>query len=1296
MRILLLVASFFISFSAHAITLDELLAKNLAARGGAANVQKLKTLRLTGRAVFSGMGRRGSAIEMAWAQVQTRPGKFRSEVTRQGLTAVQAWNGKEGWKLSPFRGRREPERSSQDDARALAQDADIEGHLISWREKGSRVEYLGVEDVDGTPAHKVRVALKDGDVQYVFLDPDAFLEIRIVNERRVRGSEQVTEADLGAYGLVAGVWIPTSINQGRKGAPRTAHFIVEKAEANVPVDDRVFEYPQGTIGREIVAGQDARPPSFEAPPAPPAAKISFDEGVISGLDARNIGSATMSGRVSAVAAANVDGKTLVYVGAASGGVWKSQDGGTRFVPVFDKQPVQSIGAITIDPRDPRTVWVGTGETWTRNSVSIGDGIYKSTDAGETWTHMGLPESERIARIVVHPKSSNVVYACVTGKLWSDNKERGVYRTTDGGRTWSLILSYVGNASTGCSSLTIDPQNPDVLFAGTWDFRRKGWTFRSGGDGPNAPSGSALLRTADGGKTWKTVEGNGLPPHPWGRVEVVIAPSSSKRIYAFIESEHSALYRSDDGGSKWVALDRSQSMVWRPFYFARLIVDPTNPDRLFKTNLNLIVSEDGGRSFSDASGGSHGDWHDLWIDPQNPKHVIGGDDGGLWQSVDGGNRWWKQENLPISQFYHVAVDAADPYHVYGGLQDNSSWIGDSAYGGGISNRRWENLYGGDGFWAVPDTSDPEAVYVESQGGFIGRVDRRTMTARDVQPKALYKEKLRFNWNAPIAASPTQKGVVYIGAQFLFRSRDRGDTWERISPDLTTNDPEKQRQEESGGITVDNSSAETHTTITVISESPRDANTIWVGTDDGNVQITRDGGAHWTNVVGNLPALPKASWVSWVEASRFEPGTAYAAFDRHNFGDMTPWVYRTQDFGKTWTRIAGPSATLRGYAHVIKEDTLKKDLLFLGTELGLFISVDGGRNWAEFRGGEFPRVAVRDLQIHPRDGDLVLATHGRGIWIVDDLTPLRALSNDVLPKDAVFVQGRPSQQRMFAGGGWSEGDATFIGENPPSGALITYYQRARHLYGPIELEVLDGQGKVVDTIPASTRRGLNRVTWTMQHKPPRVPRAATVTNWGSRGPRVMPGTYTVRLRKGDKTVESRIEIALDRRATYSVEDRRKNYDAALKVVALFGDMSTLVDRIDAAQKGTAERTGKLAKGDPLAPRLAAVREKLEEVRRKIVTTKEGGAITGEERIREHTDYLYGALLRYEGKPAEYQEARVGALRRELDDVQRDFDRLAATEVRALDAALRERSLPPIPTTAATAALENAGATTAGREQ
>ncbi|MFN2545911.1 MAG: hypothetical protein ABR567_00610 [Myxococcales bacterium] len=1267
--------------SANAITLDELLARNLAARGGAEKLRKLESLRLTGRSYLAGFG--GSKVEAAWAQVQKRPNKIRSEVTRQGLTAVQAFNGKEAWKLSPFRGRREPERMSQDESRGLAQDADIQGQLLSWRENGSKVEYLGVEDVDGTPAHKLRVALKDGDTQYVFLDPDAFLEIRIVNERHVRGTEQVTEADLGAYGQVAGVWIPTSIDQGRKGAPKTAHFTIDKAEANVPVDDHIFDYPQGTITREINAGPNAQAPSFEAPHAPQAAKVSFDGGVISGLGARNIGSAAMSGRVSAVDARDIDGKTTIYAGAASGGVWKSSDGGTRFKPVFDKEPVQSIGAITIDPRNPKIVWVGTGETWTRNSVSAGDGIYKSTDAGESWTHMGLPESERIARIVVHPKNGDVVYACVTGKLWSDSHDRGVYKTADGGKTWKLVLNYRDNASTGCSSLSMDPKNPEVLFAGMWDFRRKAWTFRSGGEGPNAPSGSALLRTSDGGRTWKTLDGSGLPAHPWGRVEVVVAPSNAKRVYAFIESVHSALYRSDDAGKTWTALDRSQSMVWRPFYFARLVVDPTNPERLFKTNLNLIASEDGGRSFASTGGGTHGDWHDVWIDPQNPRHVIGGDDGGLWQSYDGGNHWWKQENLPISQFYHVQVDLADPYHVYGGLQDNSTWIGDSAYGRGISNQRWENLYGGDGFWAQPDTSDPEAVYVESQGGFIGRVDRRTMASRDIQPKADYKEKLRFNWNAPIAASPTQKGVVYIGAQFLFRSTDRGDTWQRISPDLTTNDPEKQKQEESGGITVDNSSAEQNTTVSVINESPLDPKTIWVGTDDGNLQVTRDGGAHWTNA--SVRELPNRPWVTWVEPSRFDPATAYATFDFHWYGDMTPWVYRTTDSGKTWTRLQ--TSNVRGYAHVIKEDTQRRDLLFLGTEFGLFISPDGGKDWAEFRGGDFPRVAVRDMVVHPREGDLVLATHGRGIWIIDDLTPLRALSAQMLSQDVAFLPDRPAQERMPAGGGWSEGDATFTGENPPSGAMVTYYQRARHLYGPIELEIVGADGKVVDTIPASTRRGLNRVTWSMQLKPPHVPRAATVANAGSRGPRVLPGTYTVRLRKPGQTLEAKLEIGLDRRATYSVEDRRRNFDAAMQVVALFGDMSALVDKIDGAQKATAERTGRLSKGDPLAARLSSLRDKLEDVRRKIVTTKEGGAITGEERIREHADQLYGALLRYEGKPAAYQEARIGALRHELQDVQTAFDQLATTEMRAVDGALREHNLPPL-TPAASASGDDRG--------
>ncbi|HTS11285.1 MAG TPA: hypothetical protein VMH00_04135 [Candidatus Limnocylindrales bacterium] len=1009
-----------------------------------------------------------------------------------------------------------------------------------------------------------------------------------------------------------------------------------------------------------------------------AQDVKVDSDTISGLGARNIGSAEMSGRVTSLAAVKEIGRLTVYIGAASGGVWKSMNGGTTFKPVFDKQTSQSIGAISIDPSAPKTIWVGTGEAWTRNSVSIGDGIYKSTDGGDSWTNMGLKDSERIAKILIDPKDGNVVYACVPGKLWSDSDDRGVYKTTDGGKTWDKILKGA-NASTGCSMMSMSSQDSKTIFAGMWDFRRKGWTFRSGGENASAPSGSGLFVSTDGGSTWNDLDeksAKGLPPKPWGRIAVTMAPSNPSVVYALIESPNSALFRSNDGGKTWARRDASQMMVWRPFYFANLIVDPKDENKVYKPDGGLILSTDGGKSFSSISGGAHGDFHDVWVDPDNTNHVITSDDGGVWYSYDSGNNWWKADNLPISQFYHVSVDMDDPYHVFGGLQDNSVWMGDSAYPGGITNSRWVNLLGGDGFWAFPDPTDNDYVYAESQGGEIGRVNRVTMEARSIKPQPNYGEgKLRFNWNTPIHMSPNEKGTIYIGAQFLFRSRDHGQTWERISPDLTTNDPEKQKQEESGGVTVDNSDAETHTTIYSISESPLDGQTIWAGTDDGNLQITRDGGKNWTNVVGNVPDLPKASWVSWVEASRFDPATAYAAFDRHTFGDMDPHVFRTTNYGKTWTPLVGPGNGVRGYAHVIREDVVKRDLLFLGTEFGLWISVDGGKQWAQYKGGDFPAVAVRDLVVQPRDSDLVIATHGRGIWIVDDITPLRNLTPDVLAQDAVFVQGRKIQQRLSASGGWAEGNATFIGANPSDAALITYYQKKRHIFGKMKIEVFDDQGKLVDTVPASSRRGLTRVEWQMRRKAPRVPPAASAAFEATQGPRVLPGTYTVKMTRGKETYTTTLVIGMDNRAKYGLEDRKLQYESSMRVYHLLEDMTFDVDRINGVREGLAASAEGLKPNDPLRKRLSDLGNRADELRRKIVATKEGGAITGEERIREKTTGLYGAITFYDGRPADYQVARIDSLKHELDDVTKDFDALVAKDLADVNASLTKKKMQPV---------------------
>jgi photosystem II stability/assembly factor-like uncharacterized protein len=820
-------------------------------------------------------------------------------------------------------------------------------------------------------------------------------------------------------------------------------------------------------------------------------------------------------------------------------------------------------------------------------------------------------------------------------------------------------------------LATNPQEPKTIYAAMWDFRRQGWTFRSGGPG------SGLFKTTDGGEHWTEISpatAQGLPEKPYGRIALAVAPSKPNVVYAMIESKQSALYRSDDAGKTWKKEDASAYMVWRPFYFANLIIDPKNENKLFKTDLILLVSVDGGRSFS-ATANGHGDYHTVWIDPSNTNQVYAGDDGGFWSSTDGGTRWARAWNLPAAQFYHVSVDNSNPYHVYGGLQDNSAWVGDSSYPGGVTNSRWENIYGGDGFWVFEDPADPAYIYAESQGGEIARVNRHTLSGRNIKPQPQYNEKkLRFNWNTPIHMSPNEKGTIYIGAQFLFRSLDHGQSWERISPDLSTNDPEKQKQEESGGITVDNSAAEMHTSIYSISESPKNGQLIWAGTDDGNLQITRDGGKTWTNVVDKISGLSKNSWVSTVTASRFNEGTAYATFDRHTFGDMKPYVYKTTDFGSTWTALVNDQSGVTGYAHVITEDTVDPNLLFLGTEFGLWISIDGGKQWAQYKGSSFPAVAVRDIVVQPRESDLVLATHGRGIWIIDNISSLRALTPEVMSQDAVLFDSTGIQY-LNANGGWAEGDATFYGPSRTSDAFITYYQKGRHIFGDMKIEILDPDGKVVDTISGSKHRGINRATWSMRLKPPTVPPAASAAFGAATGPRVPPGTYTVKMTKGDKVYTSKLKVVLDPRATYNDQDRHEQYELAMKLYKMMGRMSFTVDSMVNIRDTAGARAAKLAADDKLRGSLQELSQQVDALRSKIVATKEGGAITGEERIREFMTSVYGDVNYYDGKPTNSQMERTDALGRELDDVIKEYEQLTAKQLPVVNSELQKKKLQPI---------------------
>ncbi|MCB0687620.1 MAG: hypothetical protein KDC53_13890 [Saprospiraceae bacterium] len=981
------------------------------------------------------------------------------------------------------------------------------------------------------------------------------------------------------------------------------------------------------------------------------------------LWARSIGPAVMSGRIS-----SIDGidKTpeVFYIGAANGGVWKTTSAGASFDAVFDEQ-MQSIGDIRIDQNHPDTVWVGTGEPWVRNSVSVGDGIYLTKNGGKTWSHMGLDRTERIAKVLIHPKEPGTIYVAAQGHLWNANPERGVYKSTDFGETWEQIKFVDEN--TGCADLTMDPQHPDTLIAAFWDHRRSPDFFRSGGPG------SGLYKSVDGGQSWQKIT-QGLPEGNLGRMAVEFAPSDPQIVYLTVEcekKEEKGLYKSTDGGDSFQFVNGDFGSTVRPFYFSRLTVDPNDAQKLYKCGLDLTISENGGEAFRTVGSGVHSDIHAIWVPKGMSKFVVIGTDGGGYRSLDGGFYFEMFMNLPLSQFYHVSVDDAVPFNVYGGLQDNGSWFGPSSAAGGIDNADWSLSNYGDGFYSFRHPADANVIYSESQGGNLVRFDRRDGQSKDIKPLPLAGDpKFRFNWNAPIQISTHNPDRLYFGAQFLFKSDDRGDSWQRISPDLTTNDTSRQQQAKSGGLSIDNSTAENNTTIYTIGESPVDQQIIWVGTDDGQLQLTRDGGHTWSNLTSKIPHLPAFTWCSYVEPSPFDAAVAFVTFDGHKQGDKTNYLYKTADYGQSWKRIE--HSNLKGYAHVIKQDLVNPDLLFLGTEYGLFISLDGGISWKRFN-NNLPGVAVRAMAIHPRDRSLVLATHGRGIYIIDDLTTLRQITPDIIDSTLSFLDLPPSVIRLPRSSRPFGGAGNFVGENPSQSAMIAYYMSKRHTFGRMTLEVYDEVGTLVTDLPAGKSGGINIVELPLRLPPPKAaPTKNRMALFGSLiTPALLEGTYQVRIQKGKKEYTHNITLVPDPESIHTKADRSVQQRNLKILYDLTNELGYIYYTLeDMQKKARAIKTDDQVLKDSLVD-FAASAEKYKES----LVSLEGDFYVDEgEALREEISTLYYSISRYPGKPSVQQIEKTKHLESKFEKVRTRFSEFTA-RAEKINTNLEVKNIPPI---------------------
>jgi photosystem II stability/assembly factor-like uncharacterized protein len=1007
------------------------------------------------------------------------------------------------------------------------------------------------------------------------------------------------------------------------------------------------------------------------------------------LKMRAIGPAIMMGRIDDLAVVESDPKTI-YLGAATGGVWKSTDTGMTWKPLFDKESNMSIGALAIAPSDPSIVWAGTGEANNRQSSSWGDGVYKSTDGGHTWTHMGLDDTQAIGRIVIDPTNPEVVYVAALGHLWGPNAERGLFKTTDGGKTWQKALFI--NDDTGVSDVAIDPHSSNILYAAAYERRRTVWGFNGGG-----PNGG-VYRTTDAGATWKKLTG-GLPEGDVGRIGLSVYRKDPNIVYAEVQAAKGGIFRSEDKGLTWKKMSSTDP---RPSYFSQIRIDPNNDLRIWLGGVNLYYSDDGGKTFNTRRVREvHSDFHAIWIDPNNSNDMLVGCDGGVYVSRDSGLAWDHLNVVPLGQIYEVGYDNQQPYHVCGGFQDNAEWCGPSRtwFLRGIVNSDWTMVGGGDGFYVKPDPSDPETVYTESQDGGLIRRNLRTNEARSIRPvpPSSTDPPYRFNWNSPLIISTHNHNTIYYGGNYVFKSTDRGDTWTRLGPDLTNNVDRNTLPILGKVPTKDtlslNDGVEWWPSITAIAESPLNAEVLWAGTDDGNLQVTRDGGRNWSNVASRVPGVPKGTYVSRILASKYEAGTAFVAFDGHRSNDFHVYLFKTTDYGQSWHSIANGLPESGGTIHVIRQHPSDPNLLFAGAEFGAYFSIDGGEHWSQLKMG-LPNVRVDDIQIQPRENDLILGTHGRSIYILDDLTPIEQLSPKVLDEDIHFFPIRPAISWRMYQNSWFTGQQVFAGPNPPFGALIDFYLKSKPAKdAKVKITVLDSAGKVVREIDdAKAEAGINRTNWDLRSNPPVKPTpeqlAAQEQGFffgGPRGPMVEPGTYTVKVSVGDTSQTQTVKVEEDPRIEITAAARSARHDAVMRLYDLYKTADHGQKTIVGLKKSLDEALAAWKKPD--APKIPdAIRKQAEDLAKKVddlrgkFVSERGFGAGGPLHytpppLPQQIGRLMFQLEGYSGAPTASENEQIADVSKQLKEATAALDKLVNTDLARLNKALNDAGVPHI---------------------